>query len=651
MSNPSKNRQELFNRRKRSKKERIPKEEMTFVERRSTATRRVWRRVRVFIPIGLFLFWIYSMWTNPVVANISFTVLGYVFRIMFAITFIVVQFVALFWFLSRSRTYDIYPDRSKRDIGYEDYRGQPELLERAKQIVSLLRGVRKFEVMGGQPLTGLLLEGPPGTGKTWLARVIATEAGVPFFYTDASSLQAMFIGIGPLKVMRMYAKARKAAREYGASIVFMDEIDSIGASRGGVSGGGGQGQIAGGAAGLFGGGSFGLLSTLLVEMDGFGYEHGAKAKRREFFWNMRLRHIFLRLVGRPIPPLPATHKRVLTIGATNRVAVLDPALMRPGRFDKVITVDLPNMEGRKDIIQYYLDKMVHDDTIRLDRLAQDMVRFSPADIKHILNDALRVALFDGRDKMSYKDILQAMPEFTMGLRQPIPNQLESDRVAVAYHEAGHAVVEYALRRNKNRISRLTIVRYGGALGHMAPKEIRESTHTSRTDLENGICVSFGGRAAEHVFLGDISTGASADLQNIQARLLAMANSAMLDDYYIGFLNNNEYKEAPDVVKKKFEELYQRTLDIIEGQRDAVEELVGALLEKEELSSDGVEEILTRYEWDPVPEAPGMRNGSKLGKHYIERVIDVSENGQDGHENGSQPEDAQEDESLGEPAGD
>ncbi len=606
---------------------RKPRHEKTFVEQRSGPVRRIWRRVRVIIPLGMLAFWLYGMIASPAVRSISLTILGFILRLMFVVSFIIIQFAAMFWFLSRSRTYDIYP--GTKGLTYEDYRGQPELLERAKQIVALLRGVRRFEEMGGEPLTGLLLEGPPGTGKTRLAQVISTEAGVPFFYTDASSLQAMFIGIGPLKVMRMYGKARKAAREYGASIVFMDEIDSIGASRGGVSGGQGPGQVNGGLAGLFGGGSFGLLSTLLVEMSGFGHEHGARAKRRAFFW--KLRHIHLKLLGRPVPPAPKPHKRVLTIGATNRVSVLDPALMRPGRFDKVIRVDPPTMEGRKDIINYYLKKMAHDDTINVERLAQDMVGFTPADINHILNDALRVALFDGRERMTYKDILQAMPEFTMGLRQPIPNQLESDRVATAYHEAGHAVVEYALRRNKTRISRLAIVRYGGALGHMAPKQIKESTHTSRTDLENSVRVSFGGRAAEQLFLGDVHTGAAGDLQTIQANLLAMANSAMLEDVYLGFLNNNEYQEAPASLKRKFDALYQDTLDILERHGDAVEELVGALLEKEELSSDEVEAILSGYEWEPVPLPPGVQEGRTLGRHYVERVLSTytADNGHEG----------------------
>jgi len=627
MSKNTPNRKELFNRRGRAPRARQPQQEKTYVQRRSNRVRRTWRKTRILIPIGIVVFWIYMIWTNPIVANVSLTVLGFMGRLVFVVMFIIIQFVAMFWFLGRSRSYDIYPDRTTKGLTYDDYPGQPELLERAKQIVGLLQGVRKFEAMGGEPLSGLLLEGPPGTGKTRLAQVMSTEAGVPFFYIDGSSMMSMFMGMGAFKVMRFYGKARKAAKEYGAAIIFIDEIDSIGGSRGMVSGSPGVGEqpdrgifgiMVGGMAG---GGGMGLLSTLLVEMDGFKLEHGARAKRREFFW--KLGHLHLIILGRPVPPTPNPAKAVLTVGATNRVAVLDPALLRPGRFDKRIRVDRPTAEGRKAIIQYYLDQMAHDDTIDPDRLTRDMIMMTPAAINHVLNDALRVALFDGREKMSYEDILQSTAEHLVGLRQPMPQRLEEDRVKTAYHEAGHAVVEHALRRHKSRIMRLTIVRYGSAQGHMSPRPIhdRPETSVSKTDLETSICISFAGRAAEEVFLGDITLGAGGDLRSVMGTLLRMADSSMLDDYYIGFLNNNKLEEAPESVKQKFDELYQRTVDLIERYRDVTEALTAALLEKEELTGDEVEEILEQFEWDPVPDPP-MMNGRQYGQHYIERVLNA-----------------------------
>ncbi|MBI1259215.1 MAG: AAA family ATPase, partial [Chloroflexi bacterium] len=195
----------------------------------------------------------------------------------------ILPLVAMFWFLGKSRMYTIWPGAGSEGVSFKDYRGQPELLEQAKQIVKLLRGVRAFEEAGGEPLNGLLLEGPPGTGKTWLAQAISTEAGVPFFYLDASSMQSMFIGIAPLKVANLYRKARRAAKEYGASVIFLDEIDAVG-SRAGMNSGGNRADSNRLPMMMMPGGGSGLMSTLLIEMSGFSLEHGWWARKRTWFY-------------------------------------------------------------------------------------------------------------------------------------------------------------------------------------------------------------------------------------------------------------------------------------------------------------------------------------------------------------------------------
>ena len=341
--------------------------------------------------------------------------LPFVAQFAFLAALIIGQFGLMFWFLGRARTYTIWPGSDTQGVSFADYRGQPELLEQAKQIVTLLRGVRAFEEAGGEPLNGLLLEGPPGTGKTWLAKAISTEAGVPFFYIDGSGMQSMFFGIAPLKVMNLYRKARKAAKEYGASIIFIDEVDAVG-SRGGVAqkrenyeevalewqpGGTRLPMMFGGMSGA----NVGLLSTLLVEMSGFSQEHGWWARKRAWWYKKILRRK---------PPKP--QRRVLTIGATNRIGAIDAALLRPGRFDKKIRVDAPDLEGRRDILEYYLSKMAHDETMDPLMLAVETPFYTPADIKYLLNEALRYALFDGRTYMTYRDFKLAQPEHEMGLR-------------------------------------------------------------------------------------------------------------------------------------------------------------------------------------------------------------------------------------------
>ncbi|MEA3408082.1 MAG: AAA family ATPase [Chloroflexota bacterium] len=551
---------------------------LELTERQRPRARRIWGIVKRTLLVLILLGVIVAAFSYRPVFQVLVSLLGLGLQLAIAVAFMIIQFVALFWFLSRSRTYEIYP--GMEGITFDDYRGQPELVEQARQFVALLRGVKQFEEMGGEPLTGLLLEGPPGTGKTWLGQAISGEAGVPFFFVDASSLQAMFIGVGPMKVMRMYAKARKAAKEYGASIVFIDELDAIGQSRGGVSGTEQRGPL----GGFFGGyGSFGLLSTLLIEMSGFSLEHGLLA---------RLKARFYRLLGKK-PPRPV--KRVLTIGATNRVDVLDPALLRPGRFDKKITVGAPTLEGRKDILQYYLDKMAHDDTLDVEQLVIDTPGATPADLKYILNEALRHALFEGRDRMSYRDFLYALPEHAIGLRQPIPNMSERDKRMTAIHEAGHAVAAY-LYKPEDRISRVTIVRYGDALGHVSHTPRRERYHVTQEDMENDICVALGGRAADELFYNTATTGAYSDLMGVRHILMRMAQVAMFETLGFSiFTGMGQDTEPSEELLKAMDELYvkllERTKEALQRNRVAVETLAAVLEEKEELDAEEVKRIL------------------------------------------------------------
>ncbi|HLL79061.1 MAG TPA: AAA family ATPase, partial [Ktedonobacteraceae bacterium] len=241
------------------------------------------------------------------------TVFTYAFQIIFYMFAIVLQFVALFWFLGRPRLYWVMPGET--GVGFEDYKGNPEVLEAARRIVRLLEGVEAYQQMGGQPVRGLLLSGPPGTGKSYLAQCISTEAGVPFAYASAASFRAMFIGMDVLMIKRLYTKARRYAREYGGCVVFMDEIDAIGMSR--SQSGGGRMAMGGGIFGFMGG--TGGLNELLMQLDPPNIETG---------WFKKV----LRLVG--LYHSRVQSQPVLTIGATNIPESLDPALLRPGRFDR-----------------------------------------------------------------------------------------------------------------------------------------------------------------------------------------------------------------------------------------------------------------------------------------------------------------------------
>lgn len=565
--------------------------EETLVEQRRRRLR--YRLQRLFSRLWLWALLIgIIVWAlfDVTVMNVLLSAIPYLLRLVFTAALIIGQFAAMFWFLGRTRQYTIYP--GAEGVSFKDYRGQPELLDQAKQVVKLLRGVRVFEQAGGEPLSGLLLEGPPGTGKTWLAQAISTEAGVPFYYVDASSMNSMFVGIAPLKVANLYRKARKAAKQYGASIIFIDEIDAIG-SRSGVAevGGGGRSFQPNRLPIMFGGmgASSGLLSTLLIEMSGFSLEHGWWARQKRWFYKTFLRRS---------PPKP--EKRVLTIGATNRIQALDAALLRPGRFDKKIRIDAPDLEGRRDIIAYYLSKMAHDESVDPLILAAETPGYTPADLKYLLNEALRYALFDGRTYVNTRDIRLAQPEHEMGLRNPIKNLSPEAKRRLAAHEAGHAIA-IRLFRPTYRISRITIVRQGFALGHVwsYPATEEYDYMSSYEQLMNRLRVSVAGKAGEMEYcgVGEQTLGVGGDFANIRAVLAAMADAGMFGPLGTASLSADGFNPTKEM-REAMEETFRMVLDEVRMafrlHREMGEALIALLIKKDELLADEVEAFFDPY---------------------------------------------------------
>ena len=564
--------------------------EETLVERRKRLPYRIWRFIKGIWFWTLLVGIIIAALFDPAVMTTVVNALSVLLRIAFAITFVLIQFIAIFWFLGRVRKYTVWP--GAEGISFADYRGQPEILEQAKQIVKLLRGVKAFESAGGEPLNGLLLEGPPGTGKTWLAQAISTEANVPFFYIDATSLNSMFVGIGPLKVSGLYRQARRAAREYGASVIFIDEIDAIG-SRGGVST---QEEPAQSVidpdrlpmmfgAGMGMGGSP-MLNTLLTEMSGFSLEHGWWARKKRAFYKFFLRRN---------PPKP--EKRVLTIGATNRIGALDPALLRPGRFDKKIRIDPPDLQGRADIIEYYLSKMAHDESIDPLIMATETPNYTPADIKYLLNESLRYALFAGRSYMTIDDIRAAQPEHEMGLRMPIKNLTKEDEYRLAAHEAGHAVA-VRLYLPHYRISRITIIRQGFAHGYVQSypaSEQHEGLHTYER-LMNALRVSVAGKAGEIEFCGEgaQTLGVGGDFANIRYQLYRMANAGMFGAMGATLHGTNYPPEIREAMDETFRMVLEEVRMALRLHRDMTEALIQLLLKKKEMNADDAANFFDQY---------------------------------------------------------
>ncbi len=582
--------------------------EETLVDRRNRLPNRIMRMVRrTWIWVLLLAIFVAALFDAQVM-QAFITIAGLALQIGLFIVIFVSQFVLIFWFLGRARMYTIMP--GAEGISFADYRGQPEILEQAQQLVTLLRGVAAFEGSGGEPLNGLLLEGPPGTGKTWLAQAISTEAGVPFYYVDTSSLQAMFMGMGAIKVGRMYGAARKAAKEYGAAVIFLDEIDAIGSREGVSAVGGGTDQ-----RGMFGGmsgGGMGLLSTMLIEMSGFSLEHGWRARLRTWFYKTFLRR-------NPPPP----QKRVLTIGATNRISALDPALLRPGRFDKKLRVDAPDTEGRREIFEYYLGKMAHDDSMDPLVLATETPGYTPADIKYLLNETLRYALFAGRRYMTYRDFQLAQPEHESGLRSPIKNITRESKERTAFHEAGHAVA-IRLFMPDYRISRITIIRQGQAFGHVAYYPARDAYEgtivQTRDDWMNRLRAAVAGKAGEVEFCGlkGQTLGVGGDFANIRAILRQMALSGMLGplggalriSYTMMGSSTSVSPEMADAMEETFQRVLKETRKALREHEPMVRALVALLMEKDELLADEVKAFFDAYGLH-TPDPTMIRDGEEI----------------------------------------
>ncbi len=508
------------------------------------------------------------------------TIFLYVFQIAFAVLFIVIQFAALFWFLGRPRLYWVMPGET--GINFDDYKGNPEVLEAARRIVLLLQGVKEFKEMGGAPVRGLLLSGDPGTGKSYLAQCMSTEAGVPFAYASAASFRAMFIGMDVLMIKRLYNKARRLARDYGGCVVFMDEFDAIGMSR--SRSGGGTMAMGGGMFGAMGG--TGGLNELLMQMDPPNIETG---------WFKKI----LRTLGLSHSRVQA--EPVLTVGATNIPDSLDPALLRPGRFDRRIHVAPPTDKYRGEVIEYYLNKVAHDSNISIETLSQRLVNYTPVAIKHVINEAVIIAHFDGREQVVYKDLIEAQDVHEFGLRQ-LSELTAIDRRRLAYHEAGHAVSSYYLMERYFpayvTIHQRSDVEGAAAFALPRPKESIKTL--SREDVLARIQVMLAARATEELFLDLNMTGVTSDLEHATQLAAAYVGAYGMDGTLISYaafanpLTGTGSMHVPDLVERTegvLQSQFKAVKHLLQEHSEALIAVAEALIERDELIADEIKALI------------------------------------------------------------
>jgi cell division protease FtsH len=442
-------------------------------------------------------------------------------------------------------------------VTFDDVAGADEAKEELQEILEFLKDPQKFQKLGGRIPKGVLLVGPPGSGKTLLARAIAGEANVPFLSISGSDFVEMFVGVGASRVRDLFEQGKKNA----PCIIFMDEIDAVGRQRGAGWGGGHDEREQ-------------TLNALLVEMDGF-----------------------------------STNEGVILIAATNRPDVLDKALLRPGRFDRQIVVDLPDVKGRQGILKVHTKKIPLADDVNLEIMAKGTPYFSGADLANLVNESALLAARKNKRKVDMSDLEEARDKVMMGPERRSRMISENEKKVTAFHESGHAIVAKMLP-GADPVHKVTIIPRGMSLGatHSLPGE--EKYLKRKNDAVNDLCIFMGGRAAEEIVFGDITSGASNDI----ARATELAHKMVCswgmseklgplafgndEPVFLGrdFGRMRDFSEKTAVtideeVRSLIEESHKKALDILNEKRDVLDSMAQALLDYETLSSEEVDQLI------------------------------------------------------------
>ena len=457
----------------------------------------------------------------------------------------------------RSRA-QLFNKESNTNVTFDDVAGAEEAKAEVREIVEFLKNPGRFTRIGGRMPRGVLLVGPPGCGKTLIAKAIAGEAEVPFFSISGSDFVEMFVGVGASRVRDLF----KQARESSPCIIFLDEIDAVGRRRGSGMGGGHDEREQ-------------TLNAILVEMDGF-----------------------------------ATDKAIIVLAATNRPDVLDPALLRPGRFDREVTIDFPDLAGRQEILGVHLKRIKHETDIDVGVLARSTPGYSGADLAAIVNEAAIMAVLDKREEVGLEDLEEARDKVRYGRQKKSRKIEELDRRITAYHEAGHAVLATLVKEIDNP-HKVTIVPRGRALGSTMMIPEKETYHMQRQRLLGELVVLFGGRVSEQEFCGDISAGASDDIQRATQLARTMVTELGMSES-IGPINYAERqgsdflgtelmrsrthseetaREIDQEVHRILDEAYARAEGLIRGNREKIETITQALMRWETVTGGEIERIL------------------------------------------------------------
>ena len=477
----------------------------------------------------------------------------------------------------------MYEKGGEINVTFKDVAGQAGAKQEVQEIVDFLKNPKKYTELGGKIPKGALLVGPPGTGKTLLAKAVAGEAGVPFFSMSGSDFVEMFVGVGASRVRDLF----RQAKEKSPCIIFIDEIDAVGRARSKNPAMGGNDEREN------------TLNALLTEMDGFG-----------------------------------TNSGVIILAATNRADMLDSALLRAGRFDRQIHVDLPDLNERKEVFKVHLRPVKTDDSVDIDFLARQTPGFSGADIANVCNEAALIAARHNSSAVGKQDFLDAVDRIIGGLEKKTKIMTDKEKETIAIHEAGHATISW-FTEHANPLVKVSIVPRGRALG-AAWYLPEERAITTKEEMLDEMCATLGGRAAEELFTGHISTGAMNDLERVTKSAYGMIAYAGMSDRLpnICYYNNSEYnfqkpysettaKVIDDEVRAMINSQYDRAKQILKEHGEGHAKLAKLLIEREVIFAEDVEKIFGKRPWtsrsEELLEAQQRAEAEAMAEHRAKEL--------------------------------
>ena len=526
---------------------------------------------------------------------------------------IAILVVFAFWFFNKQMagnktSLDFGKSRARLDndsnkVTFKDVAGLKEEKEEVKELIDFLKNPKRFQKLGARIPKGVLLMGPPGTGKTLLAKAVAGEADVPFYFISGSDFVELFVGVGASRVRDMFKEAKRNA----PCLIFIDEIDAVGRQRGSGIGGGHDEREQ-------------TLNQLLTEMDGFGANEG-----------------------------------IIIIAATNRPDVLDPALLRPGRFDRQVTVNLPDVRGREEILAVHAKNKILAEGITLENLAKRTPGFSGADLENLLNEAALLAVRRNKNEITMSEIDEATDRVLMGPAKVSHKYTENDRKLVAYHEAGHAVIGLKLK-SASDVQKVTIIPRGSAGGYNMMVPTEEKLCSTKSDLLEEITGLLGGRSAEEITFGEITTGAHNDFEKATKIARAMVTEYGMSDLgplqfeqqsgsvFLGrdynkpqHFSNEVANEIDMEMRKIINECHKNAKEIIKKNKDLLKLIAETLLEYETLTKEQIDylvenghmpeedesnlESLSITKLKEIAKEKGIKNYSKMNKAELLKELD------------------------------